>query len=107
MWFDAQAALEELAGDYMSPADPPTQSARPTPVAQAEKPEPRVAHVAHVARPRTPDSETLPHGMTPEGRPKTWTGRVVSLEDWRALSDWERHGQNGRMWSGLSRNWEP
>lgn len=61
------------------------------------------------ARPRTPDADgqAFPHGMTPEGRPKTWTGRIVSLEDWRTLSEWERHGSNGRMWNGVTRSWEP
>ena len=106
MWFDAQAALAELAGGDMPPSDPPEPVADVTPVAQAGKAEPRVAHVARVARPPAPDSETFPHGTTPEGRPKTWTGRILSLDDWRNLTDWERHGPDGRMWNGMTRQWE-
>jgi len=52
---------------------------------RAETPEPRVTSVAH---PLAPKNETSPHGFTPEGRPKTWAGRIVSLEDWRALREW-------------------
>lgn len=105
MWFDAQAALAELAGGDMPPADPPVRQSAPK--ERAEKPKPRVAYVARVARPPAPEGETFPHGMTPEGRPRTWTGRVVSLEEWRALTEWEKHGPNGRMWNGISKSWEP
>ena len=35
------------------------------------------------------------------GRPKTWTGKIVSLDDWRALSAWDKHGPDGRHWTGL------
>lgn len=56
------------------------------------------------AKPKTP--EAIPHRQTVAGFPCTWTGRVVSLADWRALSDWERHGPNGRHWNGLTREWE-
>jgi hypothetical protein len=106
MWFDAQAALAELVGDDMPPSDPPASVAHCAPVAQAEQPESCVAPVARVARPPTLDSEAFPHGMTPEGRPRTWTGRIVSLDDWRNLTDWERHGPDGRMWNGMTRQWE-
>ncbi len=40
------------------------------------------------------------------GRPVTWTGKVVSLEEWRRLSEWERHGSNDRVWNGLTQQWE-
>ena len=40
------------------------------------------------------------------GRQRTWTGKIVSLSDWHTLSDWERHGSTGRMWNGLTRQWE-
>ena len=51
------------------------------------------------------------HGPVPDkvgvgGRPVTWTGKVVSLEDWRNLTEWERHGPNGRMWNGKTQQWE-
>ena len=40
------------------------------------------------------------------GRVRTWSGRVVSLDAWRKLSAWERHGPNGRHWDGRTRSWE-
>ncbi len=46
------------------------------------------------------------HGYTVGGRPKTWSGKVVSLADWRALSEWEKHGPDGRVWNGRTRQWE-
>ena len=39
------------------------------------------------------------------GRPMTWTGRVVSLDAWRRLSAWERHGPDGRLFCGICRAW--
>ena len=47
------------------------------------------------------------HGLGPNGNPRTWTGRVVSLDDWRRLSAWERHGSTGQLWNGMTRQWEP
>jgi hypothetical protein len=41
------------------------------------------------------------------GRHRTWTGRIVSEADWEVMSDWDRHGPAGRMWSGLTQRWEP
>ncbi len=40
------------------------------------------------------------------GNPKTWSGRVVSLAEWRGLSEWDRHGPDGKVWSGKTRQWE-
>lgn len=59
----------------------------------------------------TPPCPGQPSGDPPEldtisGRPRTWTGRVVSLEEWRRLTKWERFGPNGRHWNGNSRRWE-
>ncbi len=45
-------------------------------------------------------------GQTVGGRQRSWTGKVVSLADWRNLSDWERHGSTGKMWNGLTQQWE-
>lgn len=106
MWFDAQAALAELEGGDMPPSDPPAHVARVAPVARDEKPEPCVAHVERVARPQPPNPETFKHCMTPEGRPRTWTGRIVSMDEWLRLTEWERNGPRGRMWNGLTRQWE-
>lgn len=47
-----------------------------------------------------------PHGMSPGGRPLTCTGKVVSLDAWRQLSEWERNGPDGKHWNGQSQQWE-
>ena len=47
-----------------------------------------------------------PYGQSAGGRPKTWTGKVVSLDEWRTLSDWDKHGPNGPSWNALTRRWE-
>jgi hypothetical protein len=46
------------------------------------------------------------HGTTFDGTPKTWTGKVVSLAAWRQLSEWEKHGPNGKHWNGITQLWE-
>lgn len=38
--------------------------------------------------------------------PITWTGRVVSMADWHSMTDWQKHGPNGREWSGVTKQWE-
>lgn len=57
--------------------------------------------------PATAEPEAFPHGVSINGMPRTWTGRVVSLEEWQRLSDWDRHGSTGKVWNGLTRNWQP
>lgn len=121
MWFDVQAALAEIeGGDIPAPeAYPPATSATPAtkparvanvasvatppaqhPEADTPKAASRVARVASVATP-----EAFPHGVSIAGNPCTWTGRIVSLDAWRQLTEWERHGPNGRHWCGIARNW--
>ncbi len=34
-----------------------------------------------------------------------WTGKIVSLAEWRGMSDWERHGSTGKMYCGVCREW--
>lgn len=46
------------------------------------------------------------HGFSYSGRRLTWTGRIVPIEDWRNLTDWERDGPNGRLWNGMTNKWE-
>lgn len=110
MWFDAQAKLVEIAGE--PPATTVTQAPAAHPVSQmsqvsqrpeAQNPALRVATVASVA---TPAPSAAPYGESPGGRVLTWTGRVVSLDAWRALTEWERHGPHGRRWCGVTRRWE-
>ena len=49
--------------------------------------------------------EIFPYGQAFGGRPKTWTGRVVSLEEWRGLSAWDKRGPDGRLFCGICRVW--
>lgn len=75
-----------------------------------------VASVADVAGGAVQDRKTepsaerketpFPYGTSPGGRPLTCTGRVVSLNAWRSLTEWERHGPDGRRWNGKTREWE-
>jgi len=73
----------------------------------------RVAEVATVATPPArmsepkPSAETFPHGTACNlgDAPRTWTGRIVSLDEWRRLTEWEKHGQNGRHLCGITREW--
>ena len=52
------------------------------------------------------DRDTFRHGTAFDGTPKTWTGKVVSLDAWRQLSEWEKHGPNGKHWNGKTHLWE-
>lgn len=120
MWFDAKAKLAEITEDLpATSATIATKEPRANTVSRlsqvSQAPETRtevsnVATVANVAKPyesEQPDNvgaET--YGESPGGRALTWTGRVVSLDAWRELSEWEKHGPNGRRWNGLSQSWE-
>jgi hypothetical protein len=120
MWFDPYTKLAEIAGNLpATSATTATQAQPKRPVSQvsrvsqdpdARKPAFRVASVATVVTPRTVPSETIDmniwrHGASVTGNPRTWRGRVVSLNDWRSLTEWERHGPNGRHWCGITRKW--
>jgi hypothetical protein len=67
--------------------------------------EPLTAHSRYQpAQPKAPP-DAFRHGVSVAGTPLTWTGRVVSLAEWRSLSEWQRHGPNGRLWCGIARDW--
>jgi hypothetical protein len=119
MWFDARAKLSEIVGE--TPATSATQTCDARPASQVSRPSQplypqisalRVAEVASVATPPAPkpepkhSAEIFQHGVTFTGQPKTWTGRIVSLEAWRILTEWEKHGPNGRYWNGNTKKWE-
>lgn len=124
MWFDAQAELAKLGGGRESDTCPPATTATlatnapgvakvaivaaplattATSAAPAQRPAPRVANVVSVATRSA--SEINPQADTAGGRVTTWTGRVVSLDEWRRLTAWERHGPNGRQWCGIISTW--
>jgi hypothetical protein len=98
MWFDAQAALASIAGGEKPPLNPAPQITPATP---------NVANVADVAgggvsnppiqRHVEQVRPAFPYGASVGGRPLTHTGRVVSLEAWRALTACEKHGPLGRQ----------
>lgn len=117
MWFDARAKLAEIAWDCPASKGPQTLDDR-NPAScvaavasvatfPAMKTEPKKPCVATVATPSAPDGDgPWRHGASVTGSPRTWTGRVVSLDAWRSLTEWERHGPNGRNWNGITRRWE-
>ncbi len=102
MWFDVQQALNAIEGDA-------THSSARQPVLVVAPVAPlRVAVVADVASSPAQKREADPfrHGVSVAGHPLTWTGCVVSLADWRKLSDWDKHGPDKRHWNGITKKWE-
>ena len=93
----------------MPPVDTgPGKMAQTALVARTVAPKPEIAPEA--AKPANlvqaaPDA--FAHGRSVAGNARAWTGRVVCLADWRKLSDWEKHGSTGKIWNGLTRQWEP
>ena len=112
MWFDPHAKLAEIRARLPAPhapaVRPVSQMSRMSQAPRAPDPAPRVADVADVATPRLPKPETFPYGTGCNlgDAPRTWTGRVVSLAEWRSLTEWDKHGPNGRLWNGLTGKWE-
>ena len=62
-------------------------------------------HPTIASAPSLDKGDMFRHGRSVTGRPLTWTGRVVSLDEWRRLSAWDRHGPDGRMFCGACREW--
>lgn len=56
--------------------------------------------------PASPEENPYPYGCAINGNPKTWTGRVVRVDEWNALSEWDRHSSTGKLWNGITRQWE-
>ena len=113
MQFDAYAALRKLE------AEPAAAAILAIPAIPTSDERPKIAGIAEIAgghvqkHENTPLTKTsdeptdYPYGRSIAGSPNTWTGKVVSLDEWRRLSGWDRHGSSGKMWSGQSRKWEP
>lgn len=127
MWFNPRAALAEIEDG--TPANPAT-SASPTPriagiaaVAGGAgpnlAPEPQPTPKAKQARQPKPVPQPrpapgakgtpakFPHGTSAYGHPKTWTGRIVSLEAWRQMTNAERNGPGDKMHCGNCKQWVP
>ena len=114
MWFDPHAELAKIAGQpsaiQVVAAGSLSQVSR---VSQGSFVEPQesgggwktrtVKNV--VTKVVEADPGYFDHGVSVAGRPLTWTGRVVSLAEWRNLTEWERQGQTGRSWCGVAGEW--
>ncbi|WP_138935313.1 hypothetical protein [Roseovarius arcticus] len=51
------------------------------------------------------NTNDMQHGFASTGHLKTWTGKIVSLDAWRQLSEWDRHGPDQRQWNGKTNQW--
>ena len=69
-----------------------------------ERPEP-VRIVPPAAAFPSRQDDAFRHGASATGQPRTWTGRPVPPEEWRGLSEWERHGPDGRLFCGICKQW--
>lgn len=108
--FDPRAALLEIRNQSGRPATIATIATKTTSNG------PSVADVATVATPpiESPKSaeqagqqgmDDMRHGFSISGSPKTWTGRIVCSEEWWRLSEWQKHGPDGRIWCADRRAW--
>ena len=120
MLFDVQAALAEILSSPV--ATPATQAPERAPVSRLSQvsrsqaagfqnvhalPMSQKSRVSQSQRTEIPagDTDQFRHGRSATGNPVTWTGRIVSLDEWRRLSAWDRHGQDGRLWCGICQEW--
>lgn len=107
MWFDPHTKLAEIKAQapVLGAASQLSQVSR-DPVAL--NPAPHVATVAVAATPQRPKLESFPYGTACGlgDSPRTWTGRIVSRDEWTRLTVWEKHGPNGRHWNGITMIWE-
>lgn len=97
------ASVANVADVAAQPAEnkPTPQPAEVTPFPTLDAPQPsRPA-------PSRPEPDAYPYGRSFDGKPLTWTGKVVSLAEWKRLSDWDKHGSTGKVWNGITRAWEP
>ena len=113
MFFDAKAARARIEARGATPADLPSATAisglagLAGGMAETEKtPAPCEAPKYAPQPPQKPSAETFSHGLSVTGQPKTWTGRIVTFADWPTLSEWEKHGPNGRLWNGKTQRWD-
>jgi hypothetical protein len=65
----------------------------------------KCAPLPNIPLPSQDSDNSFRHGRSAGGNPRTWTGRIVSLDEWRSLSAWNRHGPDGRLFCGICRDW--
>ena len=85
--FDPRAELAKIEKQDHPPASSASSASFSprTPQKEAKEAAPRreiPKNADPVSAPETPDFR---HGKTVCGRPKTWTGKIVSLDEWRKL----------------------
>ena len=115
MLFDARTALAEILKAQPQLATTATiatnHPAPPNLSRMSQVSQPALSEIGNppTTCPETFDApgEPYPHGRDINGNPKTWTGRSVIPAVWKSLSDWERNGSTGQLWSGHRRAWEP
>lgn len=118
MLFDVQSALAEiLRATRATSATAATTGQNVASVAGVAARQPKIQTPAKVlpfvAQPsaraqKQDDGGGFPHGVCDfTDRPRTWTGKVVALDEWRRLSDWEREGSAGQLWCGVCSVWVP
>lgn len=128
MWFDTRVRLAQITSPgFATSATPATLSADAMTVSQESQMSQAATHgnghpdfepgavsgrfdakTEHLNKDRSSRHVDRVHAIIPgeASCPKTWTGRIVSLAEWRNLTDWERHGPRGRVWNALTRKWE-
>lgn len=112
MLFDVQAALAEiLATPVATVATLATNGPSVADVAASQRQiseRPKVLPFVPAAKAPPPSQDKRDDfrrsGSTGD-RPTTWTGRVVSLDEWRRLTEWDKAGPNGRLFCGICRAW--
>ena len=99
MWFDVNAARADIE------AKPPAAIERPATHVPTTSGIAKLSRMSRKSQPPEAGNRPLDASPSASDEPRTWTGRVVSLADWRRMSEWERHGPNGRLWCGICRAW--
>ncbi|MEM9788324.1 MAG: hypothetical protein AAF801_17635 [Pseudomonadota bacterium] len=115
--FDPYAELAKIQKSGCTPATSATFATNTT--LEASEPQPEGGKCRNVANVATGQGQNrvfekssmatqsdMRHGLSPGCRPLTWTGKVVSLEEWRDLTDWEKHGPDGKHWNALTQQLE-
>jgi len=101
-WLQAAKQAIDAGTELTKPTEP---QARPVLSVKSVLSEGVTLDPARPARADLSDLGPFRHGRAAGDRPVTWTGRVVSLADWRDLTAWERDGPDGWLWNGITQRW--